>query len=180
MKYISIVIAVIGVIVVMAFLVRRDAPTVPVETPPAVVPAHTSLGTAPETNIQNPDGTDVSFTSVITRNSVVNSWASWCPFCVKELADFADVASARAGEVDFLIVNRGESIAKGAAFLADLGLASTSMRIFYDEDQSLYQALGGFSMPETVFIDADGTILFHKRGPMTKSELEQVLNSLGW
>ncbi len=139
-----------------------------------------SLGTVPETNIQNPDGSEIALSEVLVRNTVINSWAAWCPFCVKELAEFAEFASEREGEIDLIIVNRGESVETGAAFLKELGLSETSMRVFYDEDQSLYQAFGGFSMPETVFVDSEGEIRFHKRGPLAKSELENIVNTLGW
>ncbi|MAZ67462.1 hypothetical protein CL652_01680 [bacterium] len=167
----------------VALLLREGPPAIPVSgtssfsssTPTGI----SSLGSAPETNIQRPDGSEVALSEIIVRNSVINSWAAWCPFCVKELADFDDVAAARQGEVDFLIVNRGESIETGSAFLEGLGLANNSMRVFYDEDQSLYQAFGGFAMPETVFVDAERRIRFHKRGPLTKKELEDI-EDLGW
>ena len=33
--------------------------------------------------------------------------------------------------------------------------------------------IGGFSMPETIFIDSDGVTKDHKRGPMEKEEIIQ-------
>ncbi len=179
-------IVILVIIVGGAFFLREDTSNIssgssePVPSESSEKKETPSLGTVPETNIQNPDGSEVALSEVLVRNTVINSWAAWCPFCVKELAEFAEFASEREGEIDLIIVNRGESVETGEAFLKELGLSETSMRVFYDEDQSLYQAFGGFSMPETIFVDSEGEIRFHKRGPLTKSELENIVNNLGW
>ncbi|MBL4644319.1 MAG: TlpA family protein disulfide reductase [Candidatus Pacebacteria bacterium] len=182
----TIIIGLVVILAVGAFFVRQDSS----ETATAALEATAgeivageeapSLGSAPETTIQNADGTEIAFADVIERNSIVNSWASWCPFCVDELPDFAEFAAENEGRVDVIVVNRAESIRKGESFLEELGLADTKMRVFYDEDESLYRGLGGFSMPETVFIDAEGEIRFHKRGPLRKSDIEQIINNLNW
>jgi len=40
-----------------------------------------------------------------------------------------------------------------------------------DPSDSFYQSIGGFTMPETIFVDRDGSIREHKRGPMTQAEI---------
>lgn len=35
--------------------------------------------------------------------------------------------------------------------------------------------IGGFLMPETIFVDSGGHIVFHKRGPMTLEEMRETV-----
>lgn len=110
---------------------------------------------------------------------VVNSWAVWCPFCAKELPDFAALQKEFPDEITVIAVDRAESLEKVRRFTDELGI-SEDMIFLMDRKDDFYKTIGGFSMPETVFIDRDGAIVFHKRGPMTfeemKDQVEKMLN----
>lgn len=103
---------------------------------------------------------------------VANSWAVWCPFCRAELADFAKLQEANPERILVTAINRAESLSKAKGFTDSVGVTER-MAFLLDANDSFYRAIGGFSMPETVFIDANsGEILFHKRGPMTFDEMQ--------
>ena len=108
---------------------------------------------------------------------VVNSWAVWCPFCVKELSDFAALQKAFPDEIAVIAIDRAESLEKVQGFTDGLGI-SEDMIFLMDRKDDFYKAVGGFSMPETVFIDKDGTVVFHKRGPMTFEEMKEQVEKL--
>lgn len=108
---------------------------------------------------------------------VVNSWAVWCPFCVKELPDFAALQKAFPDEIMVIAINRAESLEKVRRFTDELGI-SEDMVFLMDRKDDFYKTIGGFSMPETVFIDRDGAIVFHKRGPMTLEEMKNQVEKL--
>lgn len=108
---------------------------------------------------------------------VVNSWAVWCPFCVKELPDFAALQKAFPDEITVIAIDRAESLEKVRGFTDGLGI-SEDMIFLMDRKDDFYKAIGGFSMPETVFIDKDGTVVFHKRGPMTFEEMKDQVEKL--
>lgn len=109
---------------------------------------------------------------------VVNSWAAWCPFCKKELLDFALAQKEFGGRVKIIAVDRAEPLETAKKYSDKLGV-SDKLIFLLDPDDSFYRAIGGFSMPETVFVDAAGNIVFHKRGPMELPEIrdriEQIL-----
>lgn len=108
---------------------------------------------------------------------VVNSWAGWCSFCKKELVDFATVQREMGDAVTIVVINRGESVEKAKRFSQEAG--DTDGLVFWvDEDDTFYRAIGGFSMPETLFINAQGDITFHKRGPMDADEIRQRVHEL--
>lgn len=126
------------------------------------------------------DGNTKSLGSWSGKMLVVNSWAVWCPFCVKELPDFASLQKAFPDEIAVIAIDRAESLEKVRGFTDELGI-SEDMIFLMDRKDDFYKTIGGFSMPETVFIDADGTVVFHKRGPMTfeemKEQVEKLLNN---
>lgn len=111
------------------------------------------------------------------RPAVINIWATWCPFCIKELPDL-DVASQEfTGQVNFIAINRGESQATVEAYLADIDLPGPQTYLL-DEADAFYRAIGGIAMPETLFINSDGSLNFHKRGVMSIDEIRQHVRAL--
>ena len=97
---------------------------------------------------------------------VVNSWASWCPFCVAELSDFQTLAvEFKEEDVVVIAINRAETVSKINAFLDSLP-ALDEVLIVLDERDAFYDLIGGFAMPETLFYDRFGNVVVHKRGFM--------------
>ncbi len=52
------------------------------------------------------------------------------------------------------------------------------MTFLLDSKDAFYKSIGGFSMPETLFADADGNVIVHKRGPMALDEMIDKVNSI--
>lgn len=123
------------------------------------------------------DGNTKSLGDFSGKMLVVNSWAVWCPFCVKELPDFAALQKAFPDEITVIAVDRAESLEKVRGFTDDLGI-SQDIIFLMDRKDDLYKTIGGFSMPETIFIDEGGTIVLHKRGPMTFEEMKDQVEKL--
>ena len=118
-------------------------------------------------------GAPVSLDSFRGKPLVINSWAVWCPFCKQELPDFAALQS-EFPDVVVIAIDRAESLEMAKSYTDSLGI-SESMVFLMDASDDFYKNIGGFSMPETVFIDSGGTIVFHKRGPMTLEEMRATV-----
>lgn len=103
---------------------------------------------------------------------VINSWATWCAFCLAELPDFGRLQTAYGDEVKVLAINRGENPEGVKSYTDEVGVTDELLFLLDDKD-SFYQSIGGFAMPETVFIDASGEIVVHKRGPMELGEMQE-------
>lgn len=137
-----------------------------------------SLGT--KESLANTQVTDLAFKDyngkeerlrgLVGKPLVINSWASWCPFCKKELLDFAALQKEFGNKILVMAINRRESVAIAKKFSDELGV-SNDLTLLVDPADSFYEAIGAFSMPETIFVDAEGNIVGHKRGPM---ELEEM------
>ncbi len=133
--------------------------------------ASRTLSVAAETPYTDLEGNPFTFDAFRGQVRVVNSWASWCPFCTKELEDFEQLATEyKDKNVAVIAINRKEPKERASAFLATLQDLST-IHFAIDLTDAYYRSIGGFSMPETVFYDAEGNIVLHKRGFMSLDEM---------
>lgn len=131
----------------------------------------------PDISLTDYEGKTIRLADFSGKPLVINTWAVWCPFCVKELADFATVQKEFGDRVAIVAIDRAESRDVAKEFTDGLGI-SNDLVFLLDSSDSFYQAVGGFSMPETLFVKPDGTIHFHKRGPMTVQEIRQRTQEL--
>jgi len=117
-------------------------------------------------------GTTVTLGDFAGTPLVINSWAAWCPFCRKELPDFARIQKEFGDTIIIIAIDRVESLSTAKKYSDDLGVTDDFLFLL-DPSDSFYRAIGGFSMPETIFISADGALKDHKRGVMTIEEIRR-------
>jgi len=125
---------------------------------------------APNFSLQDIDGNTVNLDDFKGKTLVINSWAVWCPFCVDELPDFGKLQEEFGDEIVMIAIDRQESLEKSKSFTDNLGITD-DMLYLLDPKDSFYKSIGGFSMPETIFVDGDQNIIIHKRGPMELDEM---------
>lgn len=137
------------------------------ETSPAA-----ELRSAPEFTLKDYEGKEVRLADFQGKAVVVNAWAAWCPFCGEELKDFALLQQEFGDKIAIIAVDRAEPLGTAKKFSDDLGVTD-KMIFLLDPSDSFYQSIGGFSMPETIFVDKDGFTRGHKRGPMKLEEMRR-------
>jgi len=116
------------------------------------------------------------------KPAVLNFWASWCVFCIKEMPDFQRVYERAAGQVAFLgldllgVQAETESAAKSLA-----ARTGASYPLAYDAGGEFYRRIcpcgGRPLMPATVFVRDDGTIAHLKFGPLSADELTELIET---
>jgi len=118
---------------------------------------------------KNIDGQDVTFASMRGKPVVAYVWASWCERCVRDIYSHALLQKEFGDAVMFAEVNRGESLEIAKKFVDP----KAGLSLFADGNDALYKALGGFAMPETIFIDKNGIVRNHTRGHMSTIDLRR-------
>lgn len=134
---------------------------------------------APDFALQDYGGNIVRLADFSGKPLVINSWAAWCPFCREELPDFARAQKEFGDKVVIIAIDRAESLGVAKGYTDRQG--TTNQLVFLlDPSDSFYKSIGGFSMPETIFVDPEKNIVIHKRGPMKldeiKSKIEELIN----
>ena len=103
---------------------------------------------------------------------VLNFWASWCIPCRTEAPDLAEAARANRGLVAFLGVDSRDFEQDALRFLRREKVPYPSVR---DGTVDSAVAFGLTGLPETYFIDAQGRMLDHKSGAISRSELAKSI-----
>lgn len=101
---------------------------------------------------------------------IVYFWATWCPYCSAEFTDLSHASQQYGSRIEVVAVNRGEPAADAKQFTDALGLPD-GMLYLLDPADALFKKLGGYAMPETLFINNNGAVVFQKHGPITADEI---------
>lgn len=116
------------------------------------------------------------------KPAVLNFWASWCVYCIKEMPDFQRVYERASGTVAFLGLDllgvQGETESQATALAKRTGVRYP---LAFDRDGLFYHRIcpcgGRPLMPATVFVRADGTIAQLKFGPIDVDGLRSMIRT---
>jgi thiol-disulfide isomerase/thioredoxin len=119
------------------------------------------------------DGSSATFADYRGRPLVVNFWASWCPSCVAEMAAaFKPAQQSLGDEVAFLGLNIQDDRDDALRLVEETGVL---FDLGDDPLGDLYLEFGGIGMPFTIFIDAGGFIVEQHNGPLTETQLLDII-----
>lgn len=163
--------------VVVSWLAISRTGQEPTETTNAPTGEETQLEKVPNFSLQDYEGKTVSLADFAGKSLVINSWATWCPFCIKELPDFATAQKEFGDRIMIIAINRQESLLTAKDYTDGQG-TSKDLIFLLDPKDSFYKSIGGFSMPETIFVDKNGNIVEHKRGPVDINEIRQKIQKI--
>lgn len=136
-----------------------------------------NLPQAPDFSFPDASGESVVLSEVTSPLRIVHFWASWDPSSADALEALAEIERQYGDAVAVIALNRDAVPAEGEVYLE--GLAVDDVLTFaYDKQDSYYRELGGYNMPETVFLGSGGEILYHAHGPMTIEELTRTTQRL--
>jgi thiol-disulfide isomerase/thioredoxin len=169
---------IMGIILVMgayAYYVTKLGSQSALNTSEAGTALRTEQGESAYTDIA---GNPVAIDEHLGKVLVVHSWASWCPTCGTQLVKLAQLGEGFATEdMKVLAVNRAEPKSTATAFLASID-AVNGLQLVLDPGDKFYKSINGYAMPETLFYDTKGNVVFHKRGEMTYEEMETQTQSI--
>jgi len=130
------------------------------------------LPKVPDFSFPDASGKEVVLSEVTSQLRIVHFWASWDPSSAEALRSLAAIEQDYGTDVTVVALNRDAVPADGEAYLERLGLGE-DLVFAYDKNDTYYRELGGYNMPETVFVGSGGEILHHAHGPM-EPELQRA------
>jgi cytochrome c biogenesis protein CcmG/thiol:disulfide interchange protein DsbE len=146
---------------------------------PGLVPSPLIGEPAPEFALPTLDGAStISLSDLEGDIVVVNFFASWCLQCRAEHDDLVATAEAFSEQgVSFVQIAYQESPAQTLAYLDEAGVSATT-RYLADPGSRTAIAYGVFGIPETFFIDADGTVVGKLVGESNAMILGATIDSI--
>lgn len=117
---------------------------------------------------------ELSLEELRGRPVVLNFWASWCIPCRDEAPILAGSARAHAREVRFVGVNVQDLRGDALSFLREFRVPYISVR---DSGDDTYRAYGLTGLPETYYLDADGRIVAHSPGAVSRASVEDGIRA---
>ena len=129
---------------------------------------------APDFTVYDLEGNAVQLSDFSGKPIILNFWASWCGPCKMEMPDFHEKYLELGDEIYFLMVNMTdgsrETVDSASKFIAE---QEYTFPVFYDTESDASAAYGGYSLPTTFFIDAEGYAIAQATGAINMDTLEK-------
>ena len=109
----------------------------------------------------------------------INFWATWCPPCREEIPAFIELQQQYSSEGLQFIGIALQQAEEVRGFIEEFNVNYPSL-VGGDDVIKAANRLGNDigALPYTVIIDRSGNITFTRRGPLSKSEAESVIQAL--
>ena len=139
----------------------------------------TAADTAPDFTMLDMEGNEVKLSDFFGTPIVLNFWASWCPPCKAELPDFEEACKRYKGKVTFLMVNltdgQRETVEVAKSYIASQGY---TFPVYFDTKYEAAYTYGVSSIPQTYFINADGSLEARATGMISAAQLEKGIGMI--
>jgi cytochrome c biogenesis protein CcmG, thiol:disulfide interchange protein DsbE len=120
----------------------------------------------------------LSLSNLKGKSIVLNFWASWCQPCKEELPLLENAwkkMQAQKKNIVFLGIDFQESNSDASNFLLQHGITYLAG---LDTDGSIANKYGVSSLPQTIFIDRNGTVTSREPQELTSQDLSRNLQSI--
>lgn len=144
--------------------------------PPLLTPAEASAVRPPRLELERLTGGVVDLEALAEGPLILNTWATWCLPCRREIPQLARAAAENPGAT-FLLVNQGEDPDAIRKFLADYPAVNLD-DVLLDGGMEVAEHLGGVGLPTTYFFAAGGEHVATHVGEISGAALEQMVRRL--
>lgn len=130
----------------------------------------------PDLVLETEGGQPKNLRAFVGRPVVLNTWATWCAPCRREMPLLLEEAARQKG-VQFVFVNMGEGPEAIRIFLDEAKLGSIP-NLLLDKRVQLSEVLQVQGLPTTLFFDAKGELVGRHLGEINRKELAGYLGRL--
>lgn len=116
--------------------------------------------TLPEFTLIDVDGNEVSSLDLLGKPTIINFWATWCGYCMKEMPDFQTAYETYGDKINFVMIDSVDGIKeteeKGRAYIDEKGY---TFPVYFDTQREGVINCGVTGFPNTFFVSASGKVL---------------------
>ena len=128
---------------------------------------------APDFEASTIEGERVRLSDFRGKAVYLNFWASWCTPCRAEMPDILALLDTYESQgLVVLAMNAGESFRPATGFVEELQMESLTA-IAMDPSRNVVDRYKVFSMPTSIFIDAEGVVTRVHPGFATAGQMDQ-------
>lgn len=129
---------------------------------------------APDFTLMNLHGEEVSLSDYKGKIVLINFWATWCPWCLKEMPDMQKLSDEN-DDLVILAVDVREDKKAVEKYIEEGGY---DFEVLLDEDGevSMDYLVGG--LPTSYFVDRDGILLGGVPQMMTWEQMNEILDNI--
>lgn len=112
------------------------------------------------------------------RVTVINIWATWCPYCVDEMQDFQKLYDEYGSSIQFVMLDSADDaqeIALARDYVKEQGF---TFPVFYDESKQVQRYFAVRAYPTTIVISSDGRVLANNPGRIDAAAFDRALSTL--
>ena len=135
---------------------------------------------APDFTLQDQYGVEHTLSQYRGKVVFLNFWATWCPWCVKEMPDIEELYH-ELGENQEDVVFLGLASPLAVDNVDEAGIISFleehgwTYPVLMDETGELFQTYYAQSLPTTWLIRKDGMVMGYVPGAMSKDQMQEVI-----
>ncbi|MEC1742806.1 TlpA family protein disulfide reductase [Schinkia azotoformans] len=118
---------------------------------------------APDFTLMDLNDNEVSLSDYRGQPVMLNFFATWCDPCIEEAPDIQKFQENYGDKIKILIIDRAEPKVLVEEFVKKNGSSSTYL---LDINNSLSRPYGVIGQPETFYIDKNGIVREHIKGPL--------------
>ncbi len=137
-------------------------------------PAQQKAELAPDFSLKTPEGKPVILSAYKGKVVLVNFWATWCPYCVKEMPALIKIYEKAGGKnFEIISIDIQETPENVKAFVEKNGIKHT---VVIDPSSETAQAYKVVGIPTNVLVDKAGNVVFNQNE--LPSDLEKTIGEL--
>ncbi|MCY0864784.1 MAG: redoxin domain-containing protein [Sulfobacillus sp.] len=152
-----------GALVYAGYLIGHRVRTATEKTPPVATAAASTTSTvgvapgdiAPNFTLTTSTGQTVTLSQLRGHPVWLNFWATWCPYCNKEIPIVEQEAVTHQGQLDVVGVDVEESASKVNTFMTAHHM---TYPVVLDSQGAVSASYGVTGLPTSVFIRPDGRV----------------------
>lgn len=129
---------------------------------------------SPNFTLKNLNGEEVSLSDYKGKIVLVNFWATWCPWCDKEMPDLQKLDE----ENDDLVVLAVDVMEDKETVKKYIEKGKYNFEVLLDEDGEIAKTYLVSGLPASYFIDKEGILLGGVPGAMTHEQMVSILESI--